>query len=293
MRGAEAQDISGAPAGRLHHVYWPVLLKGVHLPPYFQELRHSDGIADPEEAPQIRSPPLCWRHCLPSRSGQRGRGLQLKQLLQQDLLAWRMRRGGVGGRGLYWYPDTVQYWSRRGPHWRGQRCLAEALPSLPSANQRKVTPAGSSPLRWPLHASYDTRLQAPVMGIPSAGVPERGGKGTTLERRPSLAAGCQRVAEDVPGRGALSSPLSLLPVGPTLIMERYNPDVPPPLLGSVWIHGIYHNWGGIKYVSMGDITIEWVQSVWGLDGVAIIDYWWRGEHARRNHWIYKKTLIHN
>ena len=65
IQGEEAQAFVSVPEGNLHWGSCPVLLKGGHRSPDVWELRRRSGIADPEEAPQIRSPLLFWRHCLP------------------------------------------------------------------------------------------------------------------------------------------------------------------------------------------------------------------------------------
>ena len=103
----------------------------------------------------------------------------------------------------------------------------------PLANQGKVTPSMSSPPRRPLRASYATRLQAPGIGRPSAGVIWRGEQGKTVVQRLYPAAGCLQVSRYVPGRGKLSALTYLLPVGPPLLLGRATPSVPPLLMGAV------------------------------------------------------------
>ena len=56
-----------------------------HRPPDVWDLRFRAGIADTEEDPYIRPPPLCWRHCLPLGGWWCGGRLHLEGLLQQDI----------------------------------------------------------------------------------------------------------------------------------------------------------------------------------------------------------------
>ena len=98
-------------SGRLHSGLRPVFFERRHRPPDVQQLRCRDGVADPEEAPQIRSPSLCWRHRLPFWIGWWVWGWKLEGLLHQDLLSWGLLRGGVGW-GDEACPDPLSIYQR-------------------------------------------------------------------------------------------------------------------------------------------------------------------------------------